>query len=204
MDITLNGITLSTSKNPNSVINFTGKKIFDEVRGYLVYLNSNWIFIGFAQIKQFGDIAIKKLALVLESPHKDEFDQYSNPLRPANGKTGYRINNKITSRNAIVNILDVKFAYEVYLMNSIQYQASCYCVLGNLYSRDNTNQIFRKLFSKNGFDLREDFIFRLKAYAPDIVINSCTSSGGLKKTVEVAIKEAGYKSVGDCHPSAWR
>lgn len=207
MIITLNRKTYSTNKNPNININFSGKKVLDEVRGYLVYVNSNWVFIGISQIQQFKTFIIKKLALILESPHKDEFDQYNNPLRPANGKTGHKINNKICSRSSITSLLNTTFAYEVYLINPIQYQTSCYCVLGSSYSRANTNEVFRKMFSKKGFNLRKNFISRLKKYNPNIIINCCTSSGGLKKTVEVAIKEAvninNSNYTFDYHPSVW-
>lgn len=207
MNISLNGNTFSTNKNPNYSINFTGKAVMDEYRGYLVNTNNQWTFTGLNQILNKQNIKIKKLALILESPHKSEYDSNNNPLRPGNGKTGTAINQKISSRVKITSILDPKYVYKVYIMNAIQYQASCYMVLGKLYSRSNTNVVFRKLFSKKFFNLRLDFINRLNAYDPDVIINCCTKSSGLDKTVKNAIKTMNgfnYKCyTSDYHPAKW-
>ncbi len=207
MVITLGNLIFNTSHNGNTPINFTGKKVLDEVRGYLIFVNQHWVFVGPSQINAYGKKAIKKLSLVLESPHKNEFDQYNNPLRPANGKTGNAINSKLSNRPWVNKNLNSNYYYEIYIMNPVQYQASCYCVLGNNCSRNNTNQVFRKLFSKLFFNLRNDFINRINTYMPDMIINCCSSCGSLKKTVEVAIKESSFYSnnhyVIDYHPSKW-
>ena len=153
MVITLGNLIFNTSHNGNTPINFTGKNVLDEVRGYLIFVNRNWVFVGPSQINAYRKKAIRKLSLVLESPHKNEFDQYNNPLRPANGKTGNAINSKLSNRPWVNKNLNSNYYYEIYIMNPVQYQASCYCVLGNNCSRNNTNQVFRKLFSKHFFNL---------------------------------------------------
>ena len=207
MIITLNGVQYATTKNGNTQINFTGKNVQDEKRGYLIFINGNWAFVGPNQTRNLNVQNIEKLALVLESPHIDEFDTNGNPLRPANGKTGLKINTLLAKRPNIISLLNGNNVYEVYLMNPVQYQASCYSVLHQSVTRDNTNQVFRKLFSVNGFNLRLDFIVRLNNYSPNLIINCCSSCGGLKKTVEVAIKASNCFNinnyVADIHPSRW-
>ena len=151
-------------------------------------------------------IEIKKLVIILESPHKDEYSTSFTPLRPANGKTGNSINTKLTSRNFKSKLI-TSCDYEVFLMNSIQFQCSCIHFIGNKSNSKITKQIFRALFNKNNGNLRSDFISRIKNYNPDFVLNVCTS--GLKTgIVKNAIKEVlphiltnQYEE--DIHPSVW-
>ena len=155
------------------------------------------------------------IALILESPHKYEFKLEAEvyvPKFPAQGQTGERIEKRIAEvvcKNFIEK-LDTSKKYQLILINPVQYQASCYNQLKNLTNyeeirRKLTNNVFRKLFAKNGFNQRHEFIQILKVYTPDFIINACTFS--LKPVVETAIKESGtFKD--DCyvkekHPSMW-
>ncbi|MGN1225115.1 MAG: hypothetical protein ACI4TG_08455 [Ruminococcus sp.] len=154
---------------------------------------------------------IKKIALILESPHKDEYDTNYIPIRPANGKTGYNIQEKIVSKfiNAFnKKELDSDYNYAVYLINPVQYQASCYHELmsmGIKYDKKIKDKVFRKLFNH----LKDDFVSRLTSYHPDYVINACTGSkekGSLKKRIKDAIPDEFMKSISYCdlhHPSDW-
>lgn len=88
---------------------YTSHKVNDEVRGYLIYDNGNWKLVK-PSIIGTSDI-IEKIALILESPHKDEYVSNSNPpnpVRPANGNkygtAGYAINHFIVNRNWINNL----------------------------------------------------------------------------------------------------
>lgn len=203
MIINYNNNSFNINNNINQTVNFYAQNaVRDEVRGFLVYNNSLWSFVGCYQIPSQGNK--ERIALVLESPHKDEFDINGNPLRPANGRTGVKINKKLQDRN-FVRALKHEVIYEVRIVNSIQYQASCYSVLGSNYSRKNTNQVFRVLFNKSKGNLRQDFIDRIDNYNPNIVVNCCTS--GLKEVVETALKETkNYNpstTFTDKHPIAW-
>lgn len=209
MIIQLNERIIFNNNNlPNTTVNFTnGQKVVDEIRGYLIYVNSSWCFIGYSQYKTIQRTnKLKKLAIILESPHKDEYSSNFTPLRPANGKTGKGINTKLTGRSFIAN-LNTSVDYEVFLMNPIQFQCSCIHFIGNNANSKITKQIFRALFNKKNGNLRSDFISRLKNYNPDFILNVCTS--GLKTgVVKNAIKEAlpqilanQYKE--DKHPSVW-
>lgn len=200
-----NNNIVSVAFNRNILINFTNKqKVLDEIRGYLIYDNNSWCFVGcnqylFMQRSQ----PFNKLALILESPHKDEYSPKFTPLRPANGKTGENINLKLHTRSFIQN-LNTSFDYEVYLMNPIQFQCSCYCFLTNNSNSTITKKIFRALFNKNKGNLRNDFIKRLQNYNPEVVLNASTSGlkqGVVKSAINEALKNIQYYE--DNHPSVW-
>lgn len=203
MNIHFSGACFSTSNNLNHSITFSSAdRVQDELRGWLYY-TKDWIFVGINQIKK--PKIFKRLALVLESPHKDEYDINNNPLRPANGRTGIKINQKLATRKNLTSLLNKKQIYEVFLMNPVQFQASCYSILSNKCTRNNTEQVFRVLFNRTKGNQRQDFIDRLKQYAPDIIFNCCTNK--LKEIVRNAIQEYKNKSnitiCEDKHPSTW-
>lgn len=216
MNITINGAgNWTTNLNTSVSIDFDSfKKVHNEIRGYLVCISNKWVFIGTNQYFQFQNKkSLKKIALVLESPHKDEYDSNYNPLRPANGKTGKKINHKLAARASFWG-LKSSSDYQVYLMNPVQYQASCYHEFNMLIynvtitskikvERKNTNQVFRLLFNKNKGNQRKEFINEMENYNPIIIVNCCTSN--LKKVVETAINEANTLAtiVQDKHPSVW-
>ena len=62
----------------------------DQIRGYYTF-NNGWIPTSTS--KKF-----KKLALIVESPHKDEFDLVFNPIAPLNGASGKKFSKFITNK----------------------------------------------------------------------------------------------------------
>ena len=96
----------------SKTIDFANHKVNDEIRGYIYFHNGRFIF-QYKKPKLNKKIEIKRIALVLESPHKDEFDIYYNPLHPTNGLTGKKINNKI------VNEINRMFKRSTILINKI-------------------------------------------------------------------------------------
>ncbi len=200
MDIILDGnlVGIINGLIPQ-VVFYSSEAVVDEVRGYLVYDNA-WSFVG---VKQYGtywrEKQCKKLALILESPHKCEYNGRI-PLRPANGNTGKNINTKLINRS-FINSLDYDFDYEVMLINPVQLQCSCYNQGNNIFTSNRTgkNNVFKCLFDC----LKYDFHQRLISYKPDFILN-CTTYD-LKKVVENAI--CGVRQVGsdatDKHPSSW-
>lgn len=223
MNIQLNGKRIITinptinvqNANPLNTINFRANKIVqDGIRGYLVYNNYIWSFLNIAQYNMFSNKSnIQKLALVLESPHKNEYDNFYNPLGPANGKTGVNIDSKIQNRPFVSN-LNIDYDYEVYLMNPVQFQCSCYNEFNNLIGKNPiaretyyverkiTSKIFRALFNKNKGNLRQNFINRLNIYSPDIIVNCCTSF--VKDVINTIINKIKIQQKNkDKHPSIW-
>lgn len=152
------------------------------------------------------------ILVILESPHKDEFNG-SNPIGPAQGKTGifffsYFANAIAQSAklNGIYNLLSV---YDIVLMNSDQYQCSNGATLnGNYLNKKQRDINWKENFSINNID----FINRIKAINPTIIINLCTngiSKPTLRNCVETAIfnnilQNTNIHYTSGNHPSSWR
>lgn len=180
----------------------------DSIRGELFYKSNKWNYKHYEKrIETLNLKGYKKIAIILESPHKDEYNSKDEPLFPAQGRTGCQIKKYLLNRGFISSLKKDK-KYAVLLINPIQFQASCYKYLkrNNLkVKRSVTDKVFRFLFGKRGINLREDFIKRLKEYQPDIIVNCSTS--GVKEVVGTAIKETGIMNIenvkSDKHPSVW-
>jgi len=205
-------ISLSKSTNifANNLVNFSnGDLVVDEIRGYLYFniATSSWVFCGRQQNK-FN--YFKNLVIVLESPHKDEYSSQGIPLRPVNGITGLKINNKladiINSKPPVgINQNDV---YCVWLVNAIQYQTSCHFQLSSFvgYSKiwhTLRNQVFKHLWkNESSYHLQQNLIARIGLIKPTLIMN-CVTGGkapnGLRSMVELVINSGNtYK-----HPSSW-
>lgn len=159
-----------------------------------MFNNNNWMFIDCFSFSKYSDIKkpIKKIALILESPHKDEY-RINNalliPQRPANGKTGKAIESYI-AKYASLWELDKNTNYEVHLINAVQVQASCYHELKalnvelSLYYRNLLKHWVLTLL----FDDKE-FINRIKNIKPDILVNCCTKKPTNIKQIKKDIYE---------------
>ena len=142
------------------------------MRGYLVWHSGNWRFI-LGQFNTLNNKAIKKIALLLESPHKDEYTPQFTPVGPAQGKTGTNIANKIHHKligdlSVLQQSLSPLYDYEVKLINCVQYQCSCYHFLNAVslsHDRKNTDQVFRAFFKHQ----KSDFISRVQNYQTDYI-----------------------------------
>lgn len=119
------------------------------------------------------------IILVLESPHKDEYDDQKNPIGPANGKTGNHINKYLVSilNNAVGYLKPIYPKYDLILLNAIQYQ----CSLGvdPLIYRD---AMFLCLWEQEKY--KDDFNKRLKEIILKyneryLLINGCTKGSHL-------------------------
>lgn len=164
------------------------KKCEDELIGVLNFNNSKFCFSTHEKYRDriirdldkycslYGDKFkdYKKLVVILESPHIYEFnvkDLNGNIIgnRPANGNTGKRFINKFSE--IINNNFSSKLGkdnYLVYLVNSIQYQ----CSLG-ISTKIFRDYVWLSLWKEK--DIRRDFVERIKAINPDVIINCCTS-----------------------------
>lgn len=206
----------------NLIYNSTDR-VKDEARGFLYFdsKNNKWVFCGIFQKKLSAISYIKKienLVLLLESPHKDEYDIYGNPLRPANGITGTNINNlfakQINNNNLIINTLQNNIAYRVWIVNAIQYQTSGYNQLHNIRMYNQSwrivrNNVFKALWNNEAiFNLQADLVYRLNQIAPSIIINCVTggkNKNGLRMLVENGLQNHNLiSSALYYHPSYWK
>lgn len=230
MEITVDNISIIVNtKSKKSIFNnnlnyYSIDRVKDEVRGFLYFdlKNNKWVFCGLLQ-KKLNSInyinKIENLVLLLESPHKDEYDVYGNPLRPANGRTGTNINNlfakQINNNNLIINTLQNNIAYRVWIVNAIQYQTSGFNqlqALGKIYNqswRIVRNNVFKTLWKKETiFNLQADLVHRLNQIAPSIIINCITggkNKNGLRMLVEDGLRNNNLiSSALYYHPSYWK
>ena len=135
----------------------------------------------------------KRIVILLESPHKDEFTKKFNA--PALGKTGEKL-------DYYLSCLLKKFKYvnkgdKVFLVNAIQYQ----CSLGYPTSCVK-KRVFNYLFEKD--EVKKDLIERIKRIDPDIICISTTSF--CREKVQKLIVESFTDKViisSDSHPSMW-
>lgn len=127
--------------------------------------------------KSKSTVITGKIALVLESPHIDEFNinnvhdfitGHTVYARPANSTTGINIDKYIIDVfNGLLSDLP-SGCYSLSLFNSIQNQ----CSLGTdtKFYRDRIWTIC--WFEKNNYN--NDFITRLNNFAPDVILNCAT------------------------------
>ena len=191
----------------SSTVTFTpNARVMDEPRGFLKYVNNQWVFCGLSQI---NPATFEKLALVLESPHKNEFSPAGIPLRPANGTTGNKINNLLADviNNRPPSGINQKIIYKVYLINAIQYQTSCYQTLHAFSNYKNNwhtirNNVFKALWNNKNLNIQQDLKNRINVISPSVIMNCVTggkSHAGLKRLVELVIKSNNLYP----HPSTW-
>ena len=200
-------ISNSISGILNSTVVFTSNaRVMDEPRGFLKYDNNQWVFYGLSQI---NPATFEKLALVLESPHKNEFSPVGIPLRPANGITGNKINNLLADviNNHTPSGINQEIIYKVYLINAIQYQTSCYQALHVFPDyKDNwhtiRNCVFKALWNDKTLNIQLDFKNRINIISPSVIMNCVTggkSHASLQQLVELVIKSNNLYP----HPSSW-
>lgn len=109
----------------------------------------------------------KTLAIIVESPHIDEYDYRNNPIGPAMGTTGRNINNKIIEK------FELEETYKLVFVEAVSYQ----CSAGNSpIEEQKRDEVFKAVWHNGG---KEDFVARLKKISPDIILNACT--GGMRK-----------------------
>lgn len=207
----------STIVNNNTInVNYFSKtdKVNDEKRGLLYYdnLNQTWVFCG---LQQKSVKNCYNLVLLLESPHKDEYDSCGNPLRPANGTTGTKIQKlfakQVNNNNAKWKLEEGKI-YCVWLVNAIQYQTSAFNQLNNQSNynkqwRSVRNYIFKTLWKNEQlFNLQADLTKRINTIKPKITINCVTggkSASGLRTMVNKSISQQ-WTTFCYSHPSSWK
>ena len=161
--------------------------VANQKRCYVFYNGNNFVYNYPVVTNQ-----IKKIAIIVESPHKNEFDLAFNPIRPLNGSSGRRFDSKICDvLDILKNNTMLKFTtgfYEIKIFNPVRYQASCYHFFHNLIPNQNpvaqnnytldrkfTNFVWKILYNdQNGPREENNFTNDIMFYSPDYIINCCT------------------------------
>lgn len=147
----------------------------------------------------------QNVLIILESPHRFEYDDNNNPVGLAMGKTGENLFSLFTSALKESKMFMKDGAYNVILTNAIQYQTSC-----------GLNPIDRKLRDKNWLDIydnyggEEDFRKRIYTIKPRYTFNLCTGGRnpeGLRAKVTASLikfklKKGKHFTEGN-HPASW-
>ncbi|MFY0578237.1 hypothetical protein ACN28S_31505 [Cystobacter fuscus] len=155
----------------------------------------------------------RKIAVLLESPHKDEYDNELRPLGPARGATGRNFQKYFVSH--VVPMLglaglDLRDAvYRIYLVNPVPYQASLRYLISSQGARRRLgdklkNEVWKVLWNAG---CQTDFVGRLMEYRPQIVLNGCTKD--VKQLVTCALNSRGSEfgleqHFNVSHPSDWQ
>lgn len=185
MDVYFESFKIGCVENMNTSYPVYFKKIHkvndDLLRGFLIWNKNIWSF----QQPIKSENKKKSILLLLESPHKDEYQQNSKsknssiiPIRPANGRTGKTIETKIKNRPWL-SYLNKQDVYQIFILNSIQYQCSCYNYIQNLlkidpHLRDEVFKLFWNWNVNDTYIFQKCLIKRISSCNPNLIVNACT------------------------------
>lgn len=151
---------------------------------------------------------VLKVAVVLESPHKDEFEieEYQfKPAGPAMGTSGNNIEKYLINLIKAIEKYYIAYnKYDIYIVNPVKFQAS----LGSFYTgkliKEIRNELWKSLY-ENVY--KKEFLEEIKKY--DIIVNSCTDInekyGKYQITNDLKNIENRAFDIIECsrHPSRW-
>ena len=147
----------------------------------------------------------KHISVILESPHRFEYNASNHPLGLAMGKTGYLFCDMFASALSKSDMHIKDGHYNIILMNAVQYQTSCGL---NPIDRDIRNQNWLDIFGKHKGNL--DLKKRIYAIKPRYTINCCTGGrnpNGLRARVSQALETykliKGKHFTEGNHPASW-
>lgn len=127
------------------------------------------------------------LIMVLESPHRHEFDAHLKPVAPAQKNTGRNIGNCMERQHRHMPGIECVASgrYRLVLMNAVQYQ----CSLGASPTSLFRDYVFREVWERFG---RADFVERLGMYIAEVqnhLVMICCSKGKTVLPVQAELKE---------------
>lgn len=194
-------------------------RVEDVFRYYLKYeKDSGWCFYDNENRKK-SDFCIKNdskelissnepvIVLILESPHKDEYEIKNGeliPRSPAAGDSGRAIHNYFTSHvlPILINLglkLEFDKEYKFYIVNPVPYQTS----MVNIHQEGLISSLRDKVWEKMYPILKQDFVERLKKYKPTVILNGCTSN--LKEQLKPELLKLEDTVIFNVnHPASWQ
>lgn len=206
--LTLFNFTPKQSGNYNSPVpdqlvgKIINKKFIGINRIDIDYLNSS--------INNYSFISDNKIILILlESPHKFEYDKNNNPLGTLMNKRTFNnfCNNlsKLLFSSSLNKHLKIDETYNIVIANSVQYQCSLGKPLTKYSNKLNRDDNWIDCYN-NGCN--QDLISRIKLIKPYIIVNLCTR--GIKNLQSILCKDlfpfcinnSIYYSCGS-HPCRW-
>ena len=152
-------------------------------------------------IKMIESCKGSTIAVVLESPHRFEYDSSGQSVGPARGKTGENLSKYLLKK---IKNVGIHGRYKIVLIEAIPFQCSNGLRPINKKKRD---AVFQYMWKNGG---ESYFIQRLKSHDPEIIINACTGGvsnindpNSLNCIVDAAIKQVPCENYFYCpHPSS--
>jgi hypothetical protein len=142
------------------------------------------------------------IVILLESPHKDEYDANFNPKAPAQGCTGLKIEENIAellNRRCFSFLCESK--YRLLIINPIPFQTSLYQI-----HKKSISGVYKTLRDKvwcaiwkNCSNLITDMKSILNSVSPKLVLNCCTAD--IKEHIDLSF--CNCKTYNIDHPSSW-
>ena len=146
---------------------------------------------------------LKSIVIILESPHKDEYDVNDMPIAPAQGDTGDQIEDKICEilNLALFDGVLSNEEYRIILINPIPFQTSLFMLhkqsISGVY-KTLRDKVWSALWS-NCEIYKTEFVKLIQELNPIMLINCCTA--GVKGNI--ALDEFPYSKFEIDHPSSW-
>ncbi|MBN2300692.1 MAG: hypothetical protein JXC31_05845 [Acholeplasmataceae bacterium] len=170
-----------------------------EPRDQIDYSENNYSF----RSKKYYQV--KNIFVILESPHRFEFDASGNPIALMMGKTGQLFFENFAYYLSQSQMKLINGTYNVICGNAVQYQTSCGLNPINRIIRD---QNWREIYLEHGGEL--DLKQRIFSIKPKYTINLCTGGKnpeGLRCIVSHSLDTFGLKKgkhyTEGNHPSSW-
>lgn len=173
------------------------------VRYRFKYVNNEFIHIGIKNKIHFSsnyneeflilNNTSRKVVIVLESPHIDEFTNNMQAISPAQGHTGKKIDSTVYSLlGKMKNVIEFiqNEVIEIALVNPVPFQTSLVTIHGKKLEKKYVtlrNNVWKSIWYHANY--KEKFINLVNTLnSKDIIINACTYL--LKKHVSKALSEA--------------
>lgn len=157
------------------------------------------------------------VVLLLESPHKDEYDNCGRPIAPAQGRTGKNICKHLDKVLGEILRSDIRQIQNgcntrLILCNPVQFQTSLHMILDGKLRPTWRDKVWLALWDDPC--IKQCFKGRMEMYNPNLVINACTGErtdpnqsnmNSLKRKVNEFLLNC--TSIGNVyetgHPSGW-
>ncbi|MEF3692869.1 MAG: hypothetical protein V3569_01695 [Acholeplasmataceae bacterium] len=170
-----------------------------EPRDQIEYSDHNY---SFRSNKTYED---KNIFVILESPHRFEFDASGYPIALMMGKTGQLFFENFANYLSQSQMKLTNGIYNVICGNAVQYQTSCGL---NPIDRLLRDQNWKEIYEEHGGE--QDLKDRIFSIKPKYTINLCTGGKnpeGLRSLVSNSLDNFGLKKgkhyTEGNHPSSW-
>lgn len=144
------------------------------------------------------------IAVVLESPHKDEYNA-GRSFDLERGTTGRLFDSKFQNMfsQSVLNHHYLSAVYDVILVNAVQFQCSLGLPLNNSNNKLNRDVNWLNIFNNHGG--YADIVDRLKALRPVLILNLCSKGySNLQMILDRQLRSAlSYPYTYGTHPSTW-